>query len=249
MKDQAPSQDTLGRIIILFTRTIASCITQGLCYSDGSGSLSTCWVSPHQKKMALDRAYFRLTKRGPSDADLRPLVLRRIAEERLLYVDPAPAKRPRAMTAEMLGERVRVLLDLREGATLWVPGLARLGFSGLDIRDVMDLLFSTGRKCGDALSGTVYSAETPPLAVGAVVKDAEATLKREAMGRARAELQKNGAKIGRPTLSIAQKRQAIKEMDERDPRVTSAGEVAARWGVDKSTIYAWKRLMATRDIE
>lgn len=194
--------------------------------------------------MALDRAYYRLTKRGPADKELRALVLPRIEEARLLYVDPVPQVRPRVMTAAILTRRAAVIADLQEGGALWVPGLARLGFSGLDIRTVLDLLFDTGRRAGDALTGVILTADTPRLEVAALVDEAERTLKREAMGRAREEQAKRGAKLGRPAaLSEAERRQAVKELLERDPTQTSAAEVADRWGVDKSRLYAWARQM------
>lgn len=194
--------------------------------------------------MAFDRAYYRLTKRGPVDEELRALVLPRIEEARLLYVDPVPEVRPRVMTAGMLTKRTKALAHLREGAVLWVPGLARLGFSALDIRGVLDLLFDTGRRAGDAINGVILTADTPRLDVAALVEEAERTLKREAFGRARAEQAKHGAKLGRPSArSDADRRQAVKELLERDPRRTSAAEVASRWGVDKATIYAWARQM------
>lgn len=194
--------------------------------------------------MASDRAYYRLTKRGPSDKELRALVLPRIEEARLLYVDPVPQVRPRVLTAAQLTHRAAVLAQLREGAALWVPGLARLGFSALDIRTVLDLLFDTGRRLGDAATGAVLTADTPRLDVAALVEEAERTLKREAFGRARAEQAKHGAKLGRPSArSDVERRQAVMELLERDPRRTSAAEVAARWGVDKATLYAWARQM------
>lgn len=41
----------------------------------------------------------------------------------------------------------------------------------------------------------------------------------------------------------------MKELLERAPRQTSTAGVAARWGVDKSVLYAWARKMRPNDVD
>jgi DNA invertase Pin-like site-specific DNA recombinase len=194
--------------------------------------------------MTHDRAYYRLTSRGPPAAFLHPVVRMHVGEERLVYVDQIPAVRPRVMSADLLVQRGKALDDLREGATLWVPGLERLGYSSSDIRKVIDLLLSTGRKIGDAVSDIVYAADTPPIEIGIAVEKAETVLRRERFGRVREEQERKGSKPGRrPKLSIEDQRKAVAELVNRDPTKVSASEVADKWGVKRNTLYRLARQM------
>lgn len=205
----------------------------------------------------MDRGYRRETRGGkPLDQQSDALRVGGIdvdAPHAPVYTDALPAKRKhrRAEGRDGLVERKALIHDLRPGSRLVVASLDRLGVSGGDIRAVLDDLQDKGcpvlvieKLPDDPTEGphTLISAETPRRLIAEWAIQAEATLKREAIRKARTvrarEIERGNKTVvgGTKAWSPPPEVYAAARRDWKSNRNISAADVAKKYGVSKTTL-------------
>jgi DNA invertase Pin-like site-specific DNA recombinase len=134
-------------------------------------------------------------------------------------------------------ELTKLLDHLRDGDTVVIWKLDRLARSTRDLLDVADAIAKAGaglKSISEPWADTTSAAGRMVLTVFAGIAEFERELIIERTGTGRSAAMKRGVRFGRPaSLSSDQSALAKRLLDEGK----SAKEVAATFGVNRSTIY------------
>ena len=134
-------------------------------------------------------------------------------------------------------ELAKMLEQLRDGDTVIIWKLDRLARSTRDLLDIADAIAKAGaglKSLSEPWADTTSAAGRMVLTVFAGIAEFERALILERTGTGRSAAMKRGVRFGRPaSLNIDQAALAKRLLEEGK----SAKEVAATFGVNRSTIY------------